>query len=194
MASVEKFVKYMEKIAKDDKHGYDQTNRYGPDYDCSSLASEALKQAGFKVSKFSTTRTIKDQLLKDGWIIVKQPFKRGDIHLKEGKHLAVDCGNGKIVHASINELGKTKGGKTGDQTGKEICIRQYYEYNGNWDCHLRYNVKSGSEGIDYDKLALEVYKGNYGNGDERRKRLAAMGADYNRVQSMVNAMIKAGKG
>ena len=31
-----------------------------------------------------------------------------------------------IAHASIDERGKTSGGKSGDQTGKEVCIRTWY--------------------------------------------------------------------
>ena len=33
----------------------------------------------------------------------------------------------KIGHASIDENGKVSGGKAGDQTGKEICIRNWYK-------------------------------------------------------------------
>lgn len=33
----------------------------------------------------------------------------------------------KIGHASIDENGKVSGGKVGDQTGKEICIRNWYK-------------------------------------------------------------------
>ena len=33
----------------------------------------------------------------------------------------------KIGHASIDENGKIAGGKVGDQTGKEICIRDWYK-------------------------------------------------------------------
>ena len=36
----------------------------------------------------------------------------------------------KIGHASINELGTVKGGKTGDQTGREVCTREWY--NKGW--------------------------------------------------------------
>lgn len=32
----------------------------------------------------------------------------------------------RIAHASIDENKKTKGGASGDQTGKECCIREYY--------------------------------------------------------------------
>ena len=41
----------------------------------------------------------------------------------------------KIGHASINENGKVSGGKAGDQTGKEVCIRDWYSKN--WQYVLR---------------------------------------------------------
>ena len=40
----------------------------------------------------------------------------------------------KIGHASIDERGKIAGGKAGDQTGKEVCIRSYY---ANWNVVVR---------------------------------------------------------
>lgn len=38
----------------------------------------------------------------------------------------------KLGHASGNELGKTKGGKKGDQTGKEVCVRNWYLNKKGW--------------------------------------------------------------
>lgn len=46
--------------------------------------------------------------------------------------------NGKVFrigHASIDERGKISGGMAGDQTGKEVCIRTYYDKN--WVTVLR---------------------------------------------------------
>lgn len=40
----------------------------------------------------------------------------------------------KIGHASIDENGKVSGGKTGDQTGKEICVRNWYSKP--WNVYL----------------------------------------------------------
>lgn len=40
-----------------------------------------------------------------------------------------------IGHASIDENNKIKGGTAGDQTGKEVCIRDWY--NKNWNVLLR---------------------------------------------------------
>lgn len=40
-----------------------------------------------------------------------------------------------------------------------------------------------------DEVALEVIRGDWGNGDERVKRLTAAGYDYNEVQKRVNQVI-----
>ena len=42
----------------------------------------------------------------------------------------------KIAHASINENGKISGGKAGDQTGKEVCIRSWYSKP--WNVVIRF--------------------------------------------------------
>lgn len=42
---------------------------------------------------------------------------------------------------------------------------------------------------DITALAWEVIAGNYGNGDERVRRLQAIGADYNVVQARVNELL-----
>lgn len=38
----------------------------------------------------------------------------------------------KIGHSSINEKGTVKGGKKGDQTGKEVCVRDWYLHKKGW--------------------------------------------------------------
>lgn len=142
MGNIEKAVSFMIDIAKDDSHGYDQIHRTGgTDYDCSSLVGTALNQAGFNVKKSSTTRTLRAQLLACGFktVSVGGARKRGDIFLKEGHHVVMCTGANNIVHASINEKGKTTGGKPGDQTGKEICVRSFYNYKGGWDYHFRFS-------------------------------------------------------
>lgn len=40
-----------------------------------------------------------------------------------------------------------------------------------------------------DEIALEVVRGDWGNGDERKKRLTAAGYNYNEVQKRVNQVI-----
>ena len=72
-------------------------------------------------------------------------MKRGDILLNRKHHTALYLGNGQIVQASSNEFGKATGGKPGDQTGREISVRSYYNYP--WDDILRYVGKAYKEGV-----------------------------------------------
>ena len=146
MGKIEKATQWMINLANDPKHGYDQDNRWGPDYDCSSAVISAWQAAGVPVKSkgASYTGNMKSVFISCGFKDVRSSInlsngsglKRGDVLLNTVTHTAMYIGNGQIVHASINENGTTTGGKIGDQTGKEICIRGYY--NKNWDCVLRY--------------------------------------------------------
>jgi hypothetical protein len=144
---VQKAIDFAVSIAKDNTHGYDQGKRDGkPDYDCSSLMITSWEQAGVKVKNAgaSYTGNMKKAFLKCGFAeIVGEVNVRtgsglipGDVLLHEGKHTAMYIGNKQIVHAAINEKGKIVGGKPGDQTGKEIWVRSYY--NHPWNSVLRY--------------------------------------------------------
>lgn len=41
-----------------------------------------------------------------------------------------------------------------------------------------------------DTIAREVIRGDWGNGDERKKKLIAAGYDYSAVQKRVNELLK----
>lgn len=147
-SKIEKAVVQMENWAKDDSHGYDQIFRWGEngDYDCSSSIIEALERAGIPVKSLGATYTenMYDKMLQCGFkdvtnevnIITGSGIIRGDVLLNIKDHVAMSVGNGKLVQASINELGTVAGGQPGDQTGTEFYIRDYYNYP--WDCVLRY--------------------------------------------------------
>ena len=51
----------------------------------------------------------------------------------------------RIGHASIDERGKAAGGQAGDQTGKEVCIRDWYD--GGWNVLLRPRSSEAAEKI-----------------------------------------------
>ena len=143
MSIINSAVNWAKDIAADNSHGYDQSGRWGPDYDCSSFLITAYKKAGLKLESTYTGNMYSD-FLKHGFKNVTASvnmatgagLEAGDVLLNHVNHTAMYIGNGQIVHASINENGKTTGGQPGDQTGKEIYIRSYYNYP--WDVVLRY--------------------------------------------------------
>lgn len=161
MPDIMKAVKFMLDIANDDSHGYDQQHRNGPDYDCSSLVATALAEAGFNVSRYSWTGNLKQQLLACGFKEVKAPWKIGDIHLNEKYHVCMQTGTNQITQASINEKGTVTGGKTGDQTGKEIWSTTYYDYP--WDCHLRYVGTETKNEANSEKIVAYEYAQQFDN-------------------------------
>lgn len=124
-------------IAQDDTHGYDQEHRQGPDYDCSSLVANALHNAGYSIPVDAYTGNIEGYLRACNFRTCSQPWVKGDIHLKTGRHVCMSINSSQIVEASSNENGEITGGQTGDQTGREIWVHNYYEYSGGWDVHLR---------------------------------------------------------
>ena len=165
---VEKAIDWALKIANDPKHGYDQKSRWGtPDYDCSSFVISAFEQAGIKLKSNGATYTgnMASAASKSGFNVVGGVNKatgaglqRGDILLNEKHHVALYLGNGKIVHASANEFGKATGGKPGDQTGREIFSKAYYNYP--WDKILRYRgFKNG-----YGKIVPSDFSGVFASG------------------------------
>ena len=136
-------------IAADDSHGYDQANRWGPDYDCSSLVISVFRKAGVPLS-CTYTGNMRGDMLRCGFedvtgsvdLTTGAGLERGDVLLNHVHHTALYIGGGQLVQASINEYGTTTGGQTGDQTGREIYTRGYYNYP--WNTVLRYKGSSGT--------------------------------------------------
>lgn len=198
MCKIGNAVNYAERVAKDDKHGYDQVDRWGqPNFDCSSLVITALEQAGIPAKSCGATYTgnMYDALIKAGMTDVTpliklstgEGLKRGDVLLTPYKHTEFYCGNGKIVGARINEKGTVRGGKSGDQTGKEIEIHTYKNYP--WKYVLRYDL-SANKFYSNEEIAKQVIDGKWGNGEDRKVRLTSAGYSYNKIQKLVNEMLK----
>lgn len=145
---VEAYTSQMEEWANDDSHGYDQIYRWGEkgDFDCSAAVIQAMENSGIPAKSNGATYTgnMLAVLLKLGFKDVIDSvnlssgdgMKRGDILLNVQHHVAVYCGNGREVEASINEKGTATGGQPGDQTGKEFLVRSYRNYP--WTNILRY--------------------------------------------------------
>lgn len=183
VSKIKNAVARAEAIALDDSHGYDQVDRWGnPNYDCSGLVISCLEAAGIPVKSSGATYTgnMPDVLPKIGFKDVVKSVNlatgsgmiRGDVLLGNG-HTAFCCGNGKLVHASINEKGTVTGGKSGDQTGREICIRSYY--NKPWVHVYRYTgVTASASGTVNVRNYLQ--KGDSGDAvKEMQKMLISCG-------------------
>lgn len=146
MSAIESACTWAVGIANDNSHGYDQIHRQGPDYDCSSLVINAYEQAGVKVKEAGATYTgnMRSAFVKCGFKAIKyvkgMALKRGDVLLNENHHTLLYLGDKKMVQASSNEKGGIYNGKTGDQTGREIYVGNFYEFSKGWDYVLRYEV------------------------------------------------------
>lgn len=137
-------------MANDPTYGYDQTNRYGPDYDCSSFVCYVLSQAGFNVDPTDWTGNMYADLIQAGFTdITSQGFNNflpGDILLNTQHHTAIMVSTTDLAEAVHNEhYGDPNydwyhGGTPGDQTGDEIRIHPYYNYSQGWDYLLRYQT------------------------------------------------------
>lgn len=171
-------------IAQDDSHGYSQYNRWGPDYDCSSLVISAYEQAGVPVKEAGATYTanMRRAFEQCGFKSIKYGsgtvLMKGDVLLNEKHHAAMYIGNGQIVQASIAETGKIYG-KEGDQTTKEIEVRNFYVYRYGWDYILRYEEKESEDIIV--------------NVELKQIQLGAKCVEVGTLQTLLNALGFKGK-
>lgn len=141
MSVIEEACNYMIDLATDNSHGYSQYNRWLPDVDCSSSIILAYEQTGVKKAGATYTGNMRTAFVKCGFEAI--PYKkgmtliRGDVLLNEKHHTCLYLGNKKIVQASCSETGGITG-RTGDQTGREVAIGNFYEFSKGWDYVLRY--------------------------------------------------------
>lgn len=149
-------------IANDPSHGYNQKARYGPDYDCSSLVSYCLQQAGFAIDPHGTaTSNLAPKLATLGFTDVisqidpntGQGLEYGDILLTVVKHhteFSLGYANNNLIVEAVHDEHGGKGGSNtqpGDQTGDEIRIRTFYKYQ--WQYCFRWVDGHGGVIPDY---------------------------------------------
>ncbi len=136
---VEKAISWAISVANNNSHGYSQTSRWGPDYDCSSFVITAFRNAGVNVGAATYTGNMRTQFTQHGfqWIPWSQiggisNLQRGDILLNEVQHTEIYLGNSQNVGAHSNRGYP----QTGDQTGTEVSVSGYYYHP--WNGVLRY--------------------------------------------------------
>lgn len=142
MTVVEKAVQWAIDTANDNSHGYSQTSRYGPDYDCSSFVITAYEQAGLKVKEAgaSYTGNMRGAFIACGFVDVTNNVGlssgygiiAGDVLLNYAAHTCIAIGNEKVANCRTDEGNP----QSGDQSGNEIRIQNYWNYP--WNCVLRY--------------------------------------------------------
>lgn len=147
--AIERAVEWAIKTANDNSHGYSQSSRWGPDYDCSSFVITAWEQAGVPVKKAgaSYTGNMRSAFLACGFTDVTYEtglssgygIQAGDVLLNYSAHTCLAIGDGKVANCRTNE----GNAQTGDQSGNEIRIQTYWNYP--WNCVLRYKGKMDVE-------------------------------------------------
>lgn len=163
--TINKAVAWATGIAEDPAHGYDQANRWSPDFDCSSFIITAWNEAGVpvKAAGASYTGNMYFSFLHCGFrdatnevnLATGAGLQKGDVLLNKANHTEMCIGSNRVVKASINEKGSTTGGMTGDQTGREIYIGSYYNYP--WDCVLRFNGAETEKPKESAPVTLPCY-------------------------------------
>lgn len=126
---VEAMIAWALDISADNSHGYSQSNRTGPNYDCSSFVSAALMAAGFPLDRYLTAGYFLSYAEELGFEVYRcgevEP-QRGDILVRGNEHVEICMGNGDCVSAH-----KDYDYRSGDSTGHEI---EYRRSGGSFNC------------------------------------------------------------
>ena len=122
------------------------------------------------------------QLAREGKTVERTPRKcvvhsieitAFDEALQQGT-LEISCEKGTYVRTVIDDMGQALG------VGA-VMTSLVRTYSGGFDIESCLTI---------DEIAKLVIRGNYGNGEERKKRLIAEGYDYAQVQKRVNELLK----
>lgn len=120
---------FMKSICKDDNYGYDQGQRISGynsivknggavkgakgEFDCSSLVATCYKLAGLDISVASTTRNMRNNLMRTGrfelytdkkYLITDDYAQVGAVYLKEGSHVVMALEDGKANYAPTKAI------------------------------------------------------------------------------------------
>lgn len=141
MPGIEDGIATVVKYADNNYYGYTLMSgnhySYDPGTDCAGLArmyAAAVEGVGLNNYPDFGTWNERQVLTARGWKAIqfsRSKMKRGDILLRalgdSSGHTVIYLGNGLIVGAEGNW-----DGRRGDSSGREICVRSYYDYSYNY--------------------------------------------------------------
>lgn len=165
---------------------------------CQLIGTErALSFLGCPAPKNNCAAGVKylwQYMVKRGWKVDKTSGKPGDIiFLNSNKHVGLisDIKDGKYITIEGNKSNKVANGsyKITSSTVYGICRPAWSEID-NVSSPAPSKPASNEYTAEEIKVAKDVWKGKYGNGMTRRNNLAKAGYDYNRIQGIVNKLIK----
>lgn len=129
---LQKFISIMIALCNDNSHGYSQSNRWGPNFDCSSSIIYSLRAAGLQTGSANYTGNM-DVLCRYGWKkISSSSAGRGDI-LVCSSHAALYLGNGQTA-----EFHRDYDGRSGDSSGRESNVGKSWKPSSSYSYALRY--------------------------------------------------------
>lgn len=96
--------------------------------------------------------------------------------------------------------------QSGYGNSNPFWVATHYNNNGRWGLSSSYKIRGFIENPNYkhntpqptpaptpgksiDEIAREVIRGDWGNGDDRKRRLTEAGYDYSQVQARVNEIL-----
>lgn len=192
-------------IANDDRHGYSQANRYGTldggDFDCSSLViycyDRALMEFGIapipKTAGASYTGNMLAGFTRCGFKSFRDDhgagLRVGDVLLNEQKHTAIVCSLNPVK--VVNAGGDRGYPQSGDQTGTEIRVQNYWSFP--WDWVLRYEPNTKVDNVtESNTVGQQMADKIIANRRWPTLKLYSKGEWVAVLQAMLNAENKAG--
>jgi hypothetical protein len=150
---VEAMLAWALEIAADDSHGYSQSHRYGPNYDCSSFVCTALMEGGFGLEDYIFPGDMVVILPELGFVAYKKGEtepQRGDILVRPGVHVEICMGGLDCVSAH-----RDSDRRSGDGNGHEIEYRRagFGDYNCPFCENAEYTYILRYEGQQNDEAA-----------------------------------------
>ena len=165
MTVIESAVNWAIQTANDNRHGYSQASRWGPDYDCSSFVISAYEHAGVPLREAgaNVTSNMRQAMIACGFVDVTSQcglgsgygVQAGDVLLNYSAHTCISIGGGRVANCRTSEGHP----QAGDQSGNEIRLQSYWNFP--WNCVLRYRGRETAGKTEQSSEAAETTNENH---------------------------------